>query len=248
MNHSQLEGNRGEGRSLSLKRPSNNCGLYISIYTILTLSKIHYPFWEQQQKVKGEGMEELGGTSWVARGNARARHDGSEGGSPFVWKETLMQLWFNSENAPVEKERVGGRKRGCPGEVRTNCTGQLWTRSCWTGHLCPAVGAVSVSQHLKVRFFSCSASCAIRFSACNILLFLLPHDPLQTCRVHLHKNFSVLDCVTSSTEEGLSHSKLAAGIMKAKPRHLPALPRHCFAFPAYPPWHVWLSPASIWRP
>lgn len=42
MNHSQLEGNRGEGRSLSLKRPSNNCGLYISIYTILTLSKIHF--------------------------------------------------------------------------------------------------------------------------------------------------------------------------------------------------------------
>lgn len=61
--------------------------------------------------------------------------------------------------------------------------------------------------------------------ACNILPLLLPDDALQTCRVHLQKNVSVLDCVTPSTEEGLSHSKLAAGITKTKPRHLPALLR-----------------------
>lgn len=84
--------------------------------------------------------------------------------------------------------------------------------------------------------------------ACNILPLLLPDDALQTCRVHLQKNVSVLDCVTPSTEEGLSHSKLAAGITKTKPRHLPALLRRCFGFPVDPPQHVWLRPADIWRP
>lgn len=74
--------------------------------------------------------------------------------------------------------------------------------------------------------------------ACNILPLLLPDDALQTCRVHLQKNVSVLDCVTPSTEEGLSHSKLAAGITKTKPRHLPALLRRCFGFPVDPPQHV----------
>lgn len=72
MNHSQLEGNRGEGRSLSLKRPSNNCGIYISIYTILTLSKIHFSLWEQQQKVKGIGLEGLRGTPQPAQGKAQS--------------------------------------------------------------------------------------------------------------------------------------------------------------------------------
>lgn len=109
--------------------------------------------------------------------------------------------------------------------------------------------AVGVSQPSQDSFFSFhSAPCGLWFFACNILPLLLPDDPRQTCRVHLHKNVSVLDCVTPSTEEGLSHSKLAAGITKTKPRHLQAPPRRCFGFPAYPPQHVWLRSASIWRP
>lgn len=78
MNHSQLEGNRGEGRGLSLKRPSNNCGLYISIYTILTLSKIHFPFWEWQQKSEG------GRDGGAERGSLDSLVLMAEKGSPFV--------------------------------------------------------------------------------------------------------------------------------------------------------------------
>lgn len=111
------------------------------------------------------------------------------------------------------------------------------------------VGAVSVAQHSWNSFFSFhSAPCGIWFFTCNILPLFLPDDPLQTCRVHLHKSVSVLDCVTPSTKEGLSHSKLATGIMKTKPRHLPAPLRRCFGFPAYPPQHMWVRAASIWRP
>lgn len=84
-------------------------------------------------------------------------------------------------------------------------------------------------------------------SACNILPLLLPDDALQICRVHLQKNVSVLDSVTPSTEEGLSRSKLAAGITDTKPRHLPAPPRRCFGFLTYPPQHVWLRATGIWR-
>lgn len=92
MNHSQLEGNRGDGRSLSLKRPSNNCGLYISVYTILTLSKIRFPFWAWQQKVEGEGVEELRGSPWAAPGNAEPGPDGRKGVSLCLKGDANMSI------------------------------------------------------------------------------------------------------------------------------------------------------------
>ena len=203
MNHSKLEGNRGAGRSLSLKRPSNNCGLYISVYTILTLSKIHFPFWELQQKVKGEGMEELRGTPRTARGNARARSR---------WQHRRISLCSKGDACanivPLKKcswwiGKSGRKEKGVSKESLDKLHWAAGTGSCWAGQLCPAAGAVRVSQHSLDSFFSFrSAPCGVRFCACNILPLLLPDDLLQTCRVHLHKK-----CVGS----GLCHTVYRGG-------------------------------------
>lgn len=58
MNHSQLEGNKGRG---GLWRPfeRNNCGLYISIYTALTLSKLTFLSGNQRKKGPEERQKSL---------------------------------------------------------------------------------------------------------------------------------------------------------------------------------------------
>lgn len=167
MNHSQLEGNRGERRSLSLKRPSNNCGLYISIYTILTLSKIHFSLWEQQQKVKGIGLEGLRGTPQPAQGKAQSWWQRR------VAEQSITLVFFvylfgdaNVSLAQFKKHScwIRGRKRGFPGKVWMSHTRQLRSRCCRMGQLCPAVQAVSVSQHSQDSSFSFrSAPCGVWF-------------------------------------------------------------------------------------